>query len=114
MDDEPPVARALGRWLQRLDVAVTLLSEPSEFERVLLREQPTLIICDLLMPGEDGVALLGKAKRLTPQARRCLLTGSLDQVTEAQREALAPCLFLEKPWSPELLASQLGLVGPPP
>lgn len=113
VDDDLPVARALERWLKRIGVQVTLLSKVAELEAVLEREKFTLIICDYLMPVLDGIAVLATARRLAPSTRRCLLSGSLGLVTEAQRESIAPCVFIEKPWEPSSFARQLGLVAPP-
>ncbi len=112
VDDDLPVARALERWLKRIGVKVTLLGKVAEFEQVLVREQPSLIICDYLMPVIDGITLLTIARRVAPSARRCLLSGSLGLVTQAQRASIEPCVFLEKPWEPATLADQLGLVKP--
>ena len=113
VDDDLPVARALERWLKRIGVQVTLLAKVAELEAVLDREKPTLIVCDYLMPGLDGVSVLATARRVAPSVRRCLLSGSLGLVTEAQRASIAPCVFIEKTWEPSLLASQLGLVPLP-
>jgi DNA-binding NtrC family response regulator len=109
VDDDLPVARALERWLKRRGVMVFLVTEASEFEQSLERDRPTLVISDYLMPKLNGVQVLATAKRLAPDARRCLLSGSLEQVTAAQRASISPCLFLEKPWDPARLAIQLGL-----
>ena len=111
VDDDLPVARALERWLKRLGAQVVLLCRGEDFEAALRREQPTLVICDFLMPQLDGVALLTIAKQVNPASRRCLLSGSLGLVTAEQRAQLAPCLFLEKPWNPAKFAGQLGLAG---
>lgn len=109
VDDEVPVARALERWLLRQGAAVCLVTNSAVFETALLRERPTLVISDFLMPGLDGIAVLRTARALAPEARRCLLSGSLGLVTEAQRASVAPCLFIDKPWDTARLASQLGL-----
>ena len=112
VDDDLSVAHALERWLKRIGVQVTLLGKVAELEAVLERVKFTLIISDYLMPVRDGITVLSTARRLAPSMRRCLLSGSLGLVTEAQRASVAPCVFLEKPWEPASLASQLGLVAP--
>ncbi|MDP1823560.1 MAG: response regulator [Archangium sp.] len=111
MDDELPVGRALERWLQRRGAVVFLLTNPVQFEEVLLRERPTLIICDYLMPGLDGVELLAVARRLAPAVRRCLLSGSLFLVSAERRALLEPCAFLDKPWDADQLGALLAPDG---
>jgi DNA-binding NtrC family response regulator len=109
VEDELPVARALERWLKRRGATVFLVTDPAQFEAVFLRERPTLVICDYLMPGVDGVEVLTAARRLAPAVRRCLLSGSLSLVTAERRALIEPCLFVDKPWDGDALAALLGL-----
>lgn len=114
VEDELPVARALERWLKRRGVVVFVLTDPAQFEAVFLRELPTLVICDYLMPGLDGVEVLSAARRLAPEVRRCLLSGSLFLVTAEQRASIEPCVFVDKPWAGDTLGALLGLQEPAP
>lgn len=99
----------MERWLRREGAEVQLLSDPHAVEAALRLETPTIVISDYLMPGLNGVQVLALVKTLAPTALRCLLSGSLFMVTEAERETLAPCLFVEKPWDSAALRVQLGL-----
>lgn len=109
MDDEVAVARSLQRWLTRRGAQVVVINDPREVEEALLRVQPTWIISDYLMPERDGVEVLELARRVAPEVRRCLLTGSLAEVSLAKRAQLEPCLFFEKPWDSPAFAAALGL-----
>lgn len=109
VDDEIPVARSLERWLKRQGAEVFVVNDPYEFEAAVERSAPQLIICDYFMPGRNGVQVLGLAKQLAPQARRCLLSGSLFLLSPDDRQAIEPCLFMDKPWSSEQFAVALGL-----
>lgn len=109
VEDEAPVARAMERWLKRQGAQVQVLHDSGVAEVLLQQRWPTIVISDYLMPGLDGVQVLALAKALNPTARRCLLSGSLFMVSEAARESLAPCLFVEKPWDGQTLRVQLGL-----
>ena len=113
VDDELMVARSLERWLTRRGVEVVVLTDVTEFELVFTREAPTLVICDYLMPGMNGVAVLTLARRLAPEVRRCLLSASQPSVTAAQRASIEPCLFIDKPWDSATFAKQLGLDDSP-
>lgn len=111
VDDELPVARALERWLHRYHIETSVLCEPAQFLETLARVRPTAVVCDYVMPGVDGVTLLRQCRKAAPEVKRCLLSGSMGLVTEAERASIAPCLFLEKPWNDTSLAGLLALLG---
>ncbi len=52
-----------------------------------------------MMPGLNGIQLLGEAKRLQPEATRVLLTGHADKASAIQAiNQVALFQYLEKPW----------------
>ena len=53
---------------------------------IIEREQPDIIILDLVLDGENGLAIIPQLLEKAKQARVLVLTGLLDQ--EAHREAL--------------------------
>jgi len=111
VDDELPVARALERWLHRHHIETSVLSEPAQFLETLARGRPTAVVCDYVMPGVDGVTLLRHCLKVAPEVKRCLVSGSMGLVSEPQRASIAPCLFLEKPFSDASLETLLVLLG---
>ncbi len=111
VDDELPVARALERWLLRHHIETTVLCEPAQFLEALVRVRPTAVVCDYVMPGVDGVTVLRQCLAAAPEVKRCLLSGSMALVTEAQRASITPCLFLDKPWDDAGLRALKELLG---
>lgn len=107
VDDEVTVARAMARWLRRQGFQVHVLTDSAHFEAALVKERPSIVVCDYRMPGHSGVELLVLAKRLWPAARRCLISGSLSLLTDGERVQIEPCLFIDKPWDPVALATLL-------
>lgn len=108
VDDERHVLEGLGRVLRREfelvpavggAAAVALLQGDRGFD---------VVLSDMRMPGVDGVAVLGTARRLVPDATRVLLTGHADL-----RAAVAAVnegqifRFLTKPCPPEVLGIAL-------
>ncbi|MBK7350559.1 MAG: response regulator [Gemmatimonadetes bacterium] len=109
VDDERHVLEGLGRVLRREfeivpavggAAAVALLQGDHGFD---------VVLSDMRMPGVDGIAVLGAARRLVPDATRVLLTGHADL-----RSAIAAVnegqifRFLTKPCPPEVLGAALG------
>jgi CheY-like chemotaxis protein len=80
---------------------------------------PELMLCDVAMPGEDGLQLAAQVFHELPRCQLIMLTAYLTNSASQQLEALGrkrPLKVLNKPCSPELLleeASQL-LRGRPP
>lgn len=58
-----------------------------------------LVVSDYMMPGMNGIQLLGHARRLQPEAARVLLTGHADKASAIQAiNEVALFNYLEKPW----------------
>jgi response regulator RpfG family c-di-GMP phosphodiesterase len=78
VDDEALVLEALRRQLRmRFDVGVS--TEPKEAMELVVSKGPyAVVVSDLRMPGMDGVALLHRIRKLSPDTVRVLLTGYAD------------------------------------
>ena len=72
--------------------------------------KPDAVLSDYSMPGVNGVTLLQHCLAIAPEVKRCLLSGSLGQVTEAQRASISPCLFLSKPLNEDALERLRGML----
>ncbi|MDW8216834.1 MAG: response regulator [Acidobacteriota bacterium] len=54
VDDEPGTCEVLTLCLRRLGCTVVTAADGEQAQEIALRHQPSLIICDLLMPRMDG------------------------------------------------------------
>lgn len=109
VDDDQEVRRAVERDLRRhFSESYRVLSAGSGAEaldllgRVVLRgEEVALILSDQRMPEMTGVEFLGQAVKITPAAKRVLLTAYAD--TDAAIRAINEVHldhYLMKPWHP--------------
>jgi thioredoxin reductase (NADPH) len=109
VDDDQEVRRAVERDLRRhFSESYRILSAGSGSEaldllgRVVLRgEEVALILSDQRMPEMTGVEFLGQAVKITPTAKRVLLTAYAD--TDAAIRAINEVHldhYLMKPWHP--------------
>lgn len=73
-------------------------------------ESPTVFICDWVMPGMDGLALLDHAKKRFPNARFVMLTAKIgpDDVKVARDHGVDG--YVGKPFSRETLVGGLKKV----
>ena len=74
VDDEEIVRESLGGWLEKDGYEVECAADgPAAVAR--LRARPwSILVCDLKMPGMDGLAVLEQAKKLQPDLAVVIMT----------------------------------------
>lgn len=101
VDDEEQVGKSLGRFLKSIGIKyVYMESGKLGLERIQTASKPfSLIISDQRMPEMTGSEFLGKAKKITPDTIRFLLTGysDMDAITEAVNKGSIH-KYISKPW----------------
>ena len=112
VDDEGLVCRVVGEALAEAGFDVLSAELGSEALALLDREAPDVLVCDLSMPGMDGLDLFREARRLRPQLPAILLTGYVTNATEmATNEEFS---LMRKPVDTQALAERIGaLVAQP-
>jgi two-component system, probable response regulator PhcQ len=111
IDDSETVLHLLGRTLrQQTHWEVELFSDACAALRRARSCVFDAFVCDVHMPGCNGVDLLAEVKELQPHACRILLSGSADTRTliRAINEAGA-FRFFDKPWRDDALVEALNL-----
>ena len=104
VDDDPLVVRGLRRVFYRSGYQVHTATSGEEALEIMATIPVQVIISDQLMPGMTGIQLLGRVKRIHPDAVRIILSGyaELGTVTEAINHGEV-WKYLMKPWSDDLL-----------
>lgn len=77
VDDEPQVLLGLGLHLRRHYDFVSFTS-PAEALQRIAQGPVAVLISDMRMPGMNGAEVLAKARQLSPDTTRVLLTGFAD------------------------------------
>ncbi|MCG8634866.1 MAG: response regulator, partial [Desulfobacterales bacterium] len=101
IDDEAVIGRAIKRILAKMEI-LSDYAESGEagLERLENTEtQFSLIICDQRMPGMAGTQFLAKAKEMSPETIRFLVTGysRMDTIIAAVNKG-AVQHYIAKPW----------------
>lgn len=78
VDDEEGIRKVLGIALSDMGYAVYLASCGEEALEILQREQPSVVLSDIKMPGMDGIKLLQKIKEIFPDTEVIMITGHGD------------------------------------
>ena len=101
VDDEEQVGKSLGRFLKSIGVKyVYMESGKLGLERMQTASKPfSLIISDQRMPEMTGSQFLEKAKEISPDTIRFLLTGysDMDAITDAVNKGSIQ-KYVTKPW----------------
>lgn len=106
VDDEAEVTRVLELNLKE-HFDVESARSASEAEVMMATRSYDIVVCDHLMPGEEGLAFLTRARTQFPQVQRILMTGYINPELLSRSTSvagLAHCLM--KPVSaPDLIAA---------
>jgi CheY-like chemotaxis protein len=110
VDDEPHIARALGRLLRGTEFEVQSAYDGPTALEMLERFRPDAVISDLIMPGMSGGELLAMIGERAPKVARILLSGASDLASVAAEVGVSD--YLPKPWSDHDLVGVLRLRMP--
>jgi CheY-like chemotaxis protein len=99
VDDEPLIGRSLRRSLSDADEVVAVTSAAAALARLRRGERYDVVLCDLMMPGMDGIELHRQLCAVLPEeaSRIVFITGG---AVTARVEAFfrrVPNVLLEKP-----------------
>src|SRR5229473_8143834 len=104
IDDDPTIREAIAEYLGKHDFRVTTVADGRAMREVLDREVVDLIVLDLKLQVEDGMAL---ARQLRDESAIpiIMLTGRSEEADRVMGLELGADDYLTKPFSPrELLA----------
>jgi two-component system OmpR family response regulator len=104
VDDDAEIRKLLGEYLQRNGFRVSLATDGKEMRRVLEAGRPDLVVLDLMLPGESGLALC-RDLRAGSNLPVIMLTARAEEVDRIVGLEMGADDYLAKPFSPrELLA----------
>ncbi len=78
LDDDSSIRWVLERALQRADIHSRSFAEAASLYAALEQEQPQVLLTDIRMPGDDGLAVLEHVQQRYPQLRVVVMTAHSD------------------------------------
>lgn len=113
VDDEADNRRVYGDLLEKEGYAVRRVASAAEAFAAAVESPPDLVLCDVAMPDEDGLALLARlrAERKTARVPVVLMSG-VHVESEEQADGLDSGAddYVPKPVAPKLLAARIAAV----
>ena len=120
IEDEPNIASFAKMYLEAAGYTVSVSHRGDEGLDIAEREQPTLIVLDLMLPGLDGFEITKRLRSGTgPSPAIVMLTARDDAVDKVVGLELGADDYITKPFNPRELVARVRAVlrradGPAP
>jgi len=110
VDDDPGLRRLLERFLTEQGYRVRSVADAAQMDRLLTRELFSLLVLDLMLPGEDGLSVCRRLREEGNPVPIIMLTAKgdeLDRITGLEQGADD---YLGKPFNPRELLARIKAV----
>jgi len=110
VDDDPELRQLLATYLGRHGVDTLLLPDTRQLDAYLDRYQPQLIVLDLMMPGEDGLAACRRLRARGETRPIIMLTARDEPVDRVIGLEMGADDYVGKPFDPRELVARIDAV----
>ncbi len=107
VDDDPQTLHFVREALAGAGYAALVTGDPAELSRIIRSERPDLVLLDLVLPGTDGIALLGSVPELA-NLPVVFISGYGRDETIAEVLKAGAADYLVKPFSATELTARVG------
>ncbi len=119
VDDDARLRELLSRYLMEQGFSVKAVPDSASMDRMLHREYFDLIVLDLMLPGEDGLAICRRLRAEDNAIPIVMLTAKGDEVDRIIGLEMGADDYLPKPFNPRELVARIHAVmrrrpTPPP
>ena len=119
VDDDLRLRQLLERYLADQGFVVKAVPDAPGMDRALERELYDLIVLDLMLPGEDGLAICRRLRGSANPVSIIMLTAKGDEVDRIVGLEIGADDYLPKPFNPRELVARIHAVlrrraAPPP
>lgn len=108
VDDSSYARTLLKRALEKVGHVVCEASSGMDALEQLPTCQPDLVTMDLLMPGMEGLELIGHLKSMQPSLKVIVITADIQDETRKELIQAGADAFLNKPVSPDVLVNTVS------
>jgi len=110
VDDEEEICNILDKYFSRVGHMVKAVSNGAEAIEMAKREDFDLVICDLTMPGVTGYDVIKALNELDKVPKIGVSTGSIEDYSSAEVNALKADFIIRKPFRLLELANKISVL----
>src|SRR5438105_6285053 len=110
VDDDARLRDLLARYLGEQGFQVQVLPDARELDKRLQRDPPHLIVLDLMLPGEDGLAVCRRLRGSGESVPVIMLTAKGEDVDRIVGLEMGADDYLPKPFNPRELVARIHAV----
>ena len=110
VDDDLRMRELLQRYLGEQGFTVKAVSDAVEMNAALEHEHPDLLVLDLMLPGEDGLAICRRLRATGNTMPIIMLTARGDEVDRIIGLEMGADDYLSKPFNPRELLARINAV----
>jgi len=110
VDDDARLRSLLQRFLEEAGYAVKAVGDAEQMDRALSREIYSLMVLDLMLPGEDGLSICRRLREAENRMPIIMLTAKGDDAERIEGLDAGADDYLPKPFKPRELDARIRAV----
>ncbi|MFA6922382.1 MAG: two-component system response regulator OmpR [Gallionella sp.] len=110
VDDDVRLRELLLRYLAEQGFSVKAVNDGSEMNKALLLNRYHLVVLDLMLPHEDGLAILRRLRSAGENVPVILLTAKGDEIDRIIGLEMGADDYIPKPFNPRELVARINAV----
>jgi len=110
VDDDLRMRELLQRYLTEQGFTIKTVSDSAEMDAVLALEHMDLLVLDLMLPGEDGLAICRRLRSAGNTMPIIMLTARGDEVDRIIGLEMGADDYLPKPFNPRELLARINAI----
>ncbi len=110
VDDDVRMRELLQRYLTDQGFSIKVVADSTEMDTALQEEQVDLLVLDLMLPGEDGLAICRRLRGNGSTLPIIMLTARGDEVDRIIGLEMGADDYLPKPFNPRELLARINAI----